>query len=628
MRRARKYKPKDVMKMAKEEMNQEGKEKLTKEEKQAAKLQAKKEKAEAKKAELREKIDELKVKIAEENDEKVKEKLRTERDDLIAQLDGIRKSKDGVTIPMAPAMKKRIKACVAIVVVIALCVTYVATGAMRYGLLSYFGVPQSTLSAYTITDGDGEKHSVKVSTYNYYFAMFYNNLRSQQEQYSQYGVDLGENAVDFEKKLSQQTTKNDDDETVTWAQQIRDEVMENVKSTYLYYYEAVKANNGKEPKITDDQKKELKETLDSYEETAKGYGFTVSGYLTAAMGKGVTEEVFKREARISYIAENYKEEYQDKLNSTDYSNSEYKKYLKEHKDDLEVVDIKYFECDSEDDAKAFVKALKSDGSNFADLASKYTSSDDKFEKEANKDPVETTYKEMTRSTLQGLGAAIAQADEHDHEEGEEEEHTYSGLDWIFSSKRKAGDVKQVSTSVVYMLKKARISETKTVNVRHILISPLSDEEQEEGSKKATDASSKQWKAAKKKADSILAEYKKGDKTAEAFGELAKKNSTDSNADDGGLYENITPNQMVPTFNAWCFDSARKAGDTAIVKTEFGYHIMYFESTGDMPVWKYTAQQALASDDGTKAQEKLEKSYKIKENWLGSRFFEIDTDIDS
>ncbi|MBQ8980819.1 MAG: hypothetical protein IJ077_04330, partial [Eubacterium sp.] len=373
--------------MAKDEIK-EGKETLTKDEKKAekaakkqAKLDATKEKAEAKKAELREEIDKLKKQIVEEKDEKEKEVMRKKRDDLISQLESIKNSKDGMTIPMPPLMKKRITACVAVVVVVALLVTYVATGAMRYGLLSYFGVPQSTLTAYTITDGDGEKHSVKVSTYNYYFALYYNNLRSQQEQYSQYGIDLGdEGKVDFEKKLKDQTTTNDDGDTITWAQKVHDDVMDNIKNTYLYYYEAVKANDGKEPKITADQKKELKETISSYKETANSKGFTVSGYLTAALGKGVDLDVFKREAKISYISENYKEEYQDELNSKEYSNNDYKKYLKEHKSELQVVDVKFFECQSEDDAKAFVKALASDGSNFAELAAKYTSSDDKFEK--------------------------------------------------------------------------------------------------------------------------------------------------------------------------------------------------------------------------------------------------------
>ena len=33
--------------------------------------------------------------------------------------------------------------------------------------------------------------------------------------------------------------------------------------------------------------------------------------------------------------------------------------------------------------------------------------------------------------------------------------------------------------------------------------------------------------------------------------------------------------MVTEFNNWIFDDARKAGDVEIVKTSYGYHIMYF-----------------------------------------------------
>jgi len=264
---------------------------------------------------------------------------------------------------------------------------------------------------------------------------------------------------------------------------------------------------------------------------------------------------------------------------------------------------------------------------------KYSSDD--WDKTANKNAVETTYKEITRSQLQSMGAAIAAVDEHDEDaEEEEHEHTYSGLDWLFSSKRKAGDSKQYSTSVVYVLKKARLSDTHPVTVRHILITPFSIEKGEDGeetetaAETATTASKEEWKNAKDKAEKILKEYKKGKKTAASFGALAKENSSDSNAEDGGIYKNVVPNQMVPTFNAWCFDSSRKEGDTAIVKTEYGYHIIYFEGKSDLKVWEYTAQQALASDDANDTISKLEKSYKLKESWFGSRYFEKDTDIDS
>lgn len=600
--------------------------KLTKEEKAQAKLDAKREKAQAKKDELASKINELKDQISSETDEKKKDKLRAQRDELIAQRDGITKSKDGMTIPLAPNTKRAIKAAVAVVIVLALLCTYVATGAVRKGVVSYFGLPQNAFTAYTIEDGDGNKNKVKVSTYNYYYAMTYNNLRSTQDQYSQYGLELDSVGLDvnFDEKFSKQTTTDDDDKEITWAKYMENEVQEAVKNTYMYYYEAVKANDGKEPEITEEQQKELDDTLDQYKTTAEGYGYTLSGYLTAAMGKGITEKTFRREATIGYIAENYQNEYKDELSATEYSDDEYNDYKKENNDDLVSVDIKFFECDSEDDAKAFKKALNADGSNFADLASKYASDD--WDKEANKDAVETTYVGMTRPILKSMQAAIAAADEHEHEEGEEEhEEKYSGLDWLFSKKRAAGDVKQMSTSVVYVVKPVYLSKQNTVNVRHILIQPT-DEENEDA--QITEMSAKQWDAAYKEAKKVLKEFNKGDKTADSFAALAKEYSKDSNAKDGGIYENVTPNQMVPSFNAWCFDSARKAGDTAIVKTKFGYHIMYFEGKGDLPVWKYTAQQALASKDTDDTMTKLEKSYTIKTNWFGSRYFEKDTDIDS
>lgn len=604
-------------------MAKEEKQKLSKEEKKQAKLDAKQEKADTKKEELVSEIDKIRTQILEEKDEKQKKKLRRQRDDLTAQYEGIKHSKDGMTIPMARKTKKIVNSVIAVIVVIALLFAYIGTGVCRHGLFSSFGVPQSTLTAFTLTDGKGKSHNIKVSTYNYYFAMKYNTLQNQKKQYEQYGIDLSTANlnVDFDKKLSKQTVKNDDGKTVTWAEYIQEQVIDSIKSTYLYYYEAVAANKGKEPSITDDQKSELKDTIKEYNDSAKKYGYTLSGYLTAAMGKGVTEEVFRREAKISYIAENYQSDYKNELNSKKYSNEKYEEYKKDNYDDLKSVDVKMFECDSEDDAKAFAKALKADGSNFADLASKYSSSD--WDKEHNKDAVETTYKDITPATLKNLSYAIATADEKNGKK-------YSGLDWLYAKSRKAGDIKQYSTTVVYVLKPVYFSNQKTVNVRHILIKPetSSSSSSTSSTSDATTATSKQWKAAQKKADKILKEFNDGKKTEEAFADLAKENSEDSNKDDGGLYENVTPHQMVNTFDAWCFDSSRKAGDTAIVQTKYGYHIMYFSGYGDLKVWEYTAQQSLASKDSKDTQKELEDSYKIKTNWLGSRFFEKDTDIDS
>lgn len=581
-----------------------------------AKLEAKYDKAYDRKDALAEQIESLRKDILNEPDQKKKNKLRSKRDALINERDSIIITEDTVKIPMAPKTKKIITAVIAIIVVIALLFAYVATGFVRKGMAATLGWPQKTFTAYTLTDADGEKHDIKVNTYNYYFALYYNNLQSTVSSYKQYGIDLDEANmnVDFDKKLSEQT-RTQDGKTTTWLEYVQEQVEDSIKDTYASYYKAVKENKGKDPEIKDDQKKEIKEALKNYKESAHKYGYTVSGYIEAAMGHGVTKDVFVREATISYIAENYDSDHKNDSDSKTYTDKELNAYKKKNESKLQSVDIKMFECDSEDDAKAFKKALKADGSNFAALASKYSSDD--FDKKANKNSQETTYNDMTRSTMEGLSVAISTADD---------DKKYPGLDWLYSSDRKAGDVRQDSTTVVYVVKPVYMSDAKTVNVRHILIAPESSKSSDDSSssKSAKDCTDKEWAAAEKKAKSILAKYNSGDKTSKSFAKLAKSNSSDGNASNGGLYENIIPNQMVPTFNAWCFDSSRKVGDVGIVKTEYGYHIMYFEGKNDQAVWKYIAQQKLAADDTQKEHD----SITLKKNWFGSRYLEIDTDIDA
>lgn len=576
-------------------------------EKNAAKLAAKKEK-------LLKEIEAVKAAVAAESDTEKKEKEQQKLKALQSQLAALGSKK--AALQMAKRTKKIATSVIAVVVVVALLVTYVATGAVRKGFISYLGWPAQTVTALTVTDGKDQKANIKVSTYNYYFATTYNNMQSQQSQYQKYGLDLSKYHldVDFDKPLSKQTTKNDDNKEVTWLEYLHDEVLETIKSNYMYYLEAVKANDGKEPKITDEQQSDIDDTMKQYKEQAHKYGYTLSAYLVKAMGRGVTEKTFRQEAKIAYIAQNYKNDLSEKKASKTYSEDDYNKYLKENRDDLVSVSIRAFECDTEDDAKAFAKALKSDGSNFTALCSAYASSD--FYKKAYKAAGYSTQLDVTKTTLKNQQMAIATADSKDSTK-------YPGLDWLYSKDRKAGDVKQYSTSVVYVLRPVALSETKTVNVRHILIKPETNSK----NTSAAQATTKQWNDAKKKAEKILAQYNSSKKTEDAFAQLAKDNSSDNNAKDGGLYENVYPGQMVNSFGNWCFDSSRKSGDVAMVQTDYGYHIMYFVKQTNMPAWKYTAQQAMASSDGDADTKALEKSYSIKEHWFGSRYFEIDTDID-
>ncbi len=537
-----------------------------------------------------------------------------------------KKSAGGIKIAKRTATI--IKSAVCIVIVIALLAAYVATGTVRKGFIASLSLPAQTLTGVTVSNGD-QKAKVKVSTYNFYYASTYNSLKSQQEQYEQYGLDMSQLGldVDFTEKLSKQTyTDKETNKEMTWAEHLDEMVLDAIESTYTYYLAAVEANGGEEPEITQDQKDQLEETIKSYTETANQYGYTLSGYLVRAMGKGVTEKVFRTESIRQYIASNYKTELTTDVESKEYTADDVNKYKDEHTADLLAVDIKLFEADSEDNAKAFKDELKADGSNFAELAAKYSTDD--FNKKAYTEDGFTTELGVTKAVLQSKQVAIATADPHEHEEGEEhsddEEQTYSGLDWLFSADRKAGDIYQHSTSVVYVITPAAITNAETVNVRHILIAPETADDAS-----VTDATDEQWKAAYSKAEEILNNWKSGDATEDSFAELAKENTTDTGSqDNGGLYENVIPGQMVNPFSAWCFEAGRKTGDTAIVRSAYGYHIMYYVGTTGEKVWEYNAKQALASADGASQSEKLEEEYTLKVNWFGSRYFEKDVDIDN
>ena len=73
-------------------------------------------------------------------------------------------------------------------------------------------------------------------------------------------------------------------------------------------------------------------------------------------------------------------------------------------------------------------------------------------------------------------------------------------------------------------------------------------------------------------------------TVDYFTELCAEYSGDGTKDSGGLCEEVAPGDMVTEFNDWCFDPARQVGDSGIVKTQYGYHIMYFVGQGESRAW--------------------------------------------
>ena len=86
-----------------------------------------------------------------------------------------------------------------------------------------------------------------------------------------------------------------------------------------------------------------------------------------------------------------------------------------------------------------------------------------------------------------------------------------------------------------------------------------------------------WEACEEDAQKFLNDWTKKDRSTEAtFADAANKHSKDpGTAVNGGRYQNIRKGQMTKVLDDWCFDPARQIGDTAIVRSDYGVHILYF-----------------------------------------------------
>lgn len=112
------------------------------------------------------------------------------------------------------------------------------------------------------------------------------------------------------------------------------------------------------------------------------------------------------------------------------------------------------------------------------------------------------------------------------------------------------------------------------DVRHILIPVEGGTKDKDGNTTYSDA---EWAACQAKAQKILDEWLAGDATEDTFAEFANKHSTDPGSNTkGGMYSDLTKEtNFVEEFKNWYLDSSRKAGDYGLVKSSYGYHIMYY-----------------------------------------------------
>ncbi len=159
---------------------------------------------------------------------------------------------------------------------------------------------------------------------------------------------------------------------------------------------------------------------------------------------------------------------------------------------------------------------------------------------------------------------------------------------------------------------------KLTDVRHILIEVKGTGKDSEGKTVVTDAD---WETCRADAQKIYDAWLKGSKDESSFGECAYENSADGNYTDGGLYMDISKGIMVKEFEDWCFDETRQHGDHGMVKTQYGYHIMFY--VGDEDGYARYCRQGVLRERADKMLDEILEENKVDINYKAVVLTDID-----
>ncbi len=489
------------------------------------------------------------------------------------------------------------------ILVKAICIILVV-GIVLFGagkmLTDVFCVPQKLLSAAKYGD-----KKLTVAEYNYYYLSLYNQAASVSSQYdSQYGTGTGSSYFDTTVSPAEQEYPGDDapEGVETWAQYF--EAMAPTRGFFLkeLYNEATSDEAKKAGfKITDEQQKEMDdsitEAINTLTENAKTADYALDNYIAKVCGEGLTEETYKELLERDTIAQLYLSWFQENAAETT-SDKDVDSYYKKNRADIDIATFRFFTVsyaeptEGSDDPSYTEKQAKARAEKFADGIT----SEESFIEAAKKyappsyqenylEDTATLAKNLTKSSLSSISEKMG--------------------DWTYDTSRTAGDIKIFNAEaneafyIVYIVEPAhRDTTTAGADVRHLLVQAQTTTQDAEG--QTIDLSDEQieknFANAKKEAEKLLAKWEKGKATEKTFIKLVEENTDDTaSAETGGLYEDVnSASSYVPEFLDWAL-APHKKGDTDIVKTDYGYHIMYYVGADEEQKWQSDIRATISNE---------------------------------
>ena len=449
---------------------------------------------------------------------------------------------------------------------------------------------------------DGEKYTA--AEVNFFYQNAYRNFYNNYYYYMAYGMLSLNTSADLK---SQQITEGDAamlgvDAGQTWHDFFVDQALDQMAAVQ----NALKKADAEGFTYPAGVQAQYESSMSSLKASAAASNVSVNQYLAGTFGSTMTEKVYGEQLTRILKYDAYTSAYADSL-TFDEATLE-----KTYADDRNSYDKVAYES---------ITILGSAASTTDADGNAVDPTDE--EKDAAKKAAKDAADEMLAAYRDGKKLESLAASNDKATYSNNDGTTYVGdvlTEWLFDSARKAGDsavLESGSTYYVAVFHDRFRDEYPTIDVRHILIQPAAGElssgdvgyEDEQAALKAD---------AKAQAEQILADWQAGEATEDSFAALAVEKSTDTGSKyDGGLYSQVYQGQMVDTFNDWCFDSSRKTGDTGIVETTYGYHIMYFVGK-DLPRWQAQVSDTLKNEDYAEWVTELTADSSIEQNRSGMK----------
>lgn len=543
-----------------------------------------------------------------DNNQNKAEQYRQERKERLAKS----AKKNAKNIEKKVAARSVVKKVIAVIVIAA-----IALGCVT-GILNYCGVLQKAVQV-----GYVGNEKISYAEYLYYYSRAYNQLSYNAQYYKYYGYDYG-----YDTSLAPQdqtkTTKDEDGNEITWVEYLHDQAVKTAQMYLAFYQEAKEAGTElteADLAEVDKQIEDLREEASSANQSSKSSssddenqraGYSLNAYLRKAYGNGVTERFLKKQLKMESLVKKF---YNDKSDEFEkgYTEDEVKKVFDESPDSYQFVTLRLYQFKNE-------SLKQNDGESDDDLKKRQSESDAKTKANANEmfDGVTDEKSFVTLATKYNttedydadsstlIKAALKSQSQFNSSATYLESMNSDLAAWAFEGSTKAGDKKLIEDSdngayyVALMVNPKH--DVNTVTVRHIL---FLTQDSQTGKALSDDEIQK----AKDKASETLAKWKAGEATEDSFATFATDLTEDTgSSSNGGLYENVVPGQMTGAFDKWIFDDSRKAGDTDIVESEYGYHIIYFVSKNGTYA-DSAIRSSLASEDLEKFSDEILESDK-------------------